>query len=163
MSGKRAADAAGANGEGSSSKKRKVAAGSSASAGSGSDLSYLSGFGNGHASEALPNALPRGQNNPQRCPYKLYAEQLSGSAFTKPRAENVRSWLYRIRPSVQHAAYEPYEHKGLVSDFSHKGAPEKPVTYDPSECSIEALCFCDGWQTRAWLSTFSASVAHPYN
>ena len=137
MSGKRTADAV-ANGEvpssgGSSTKKRRVET-ACASGSQADSLSYLSGFGNCHASEALPNALPKGQNNPQRCPYKLYAEQLSGSAFTKPRAENVRSWLYRIRPSVQHAAYEPYEHDGLVSDFSHKGAPGKPVKYDPSKC-----------------------------
>jgi homogentisate 1,2-dioxygenase len=65
-------------------------------------LSYMSGFGNEFASEALPGALPIGQNSPQRCSYKLYAEQLSGSAFTAPRGANARSWLYRIRPSVRH-------------------------------------------------------------
>lgn len=65
-------------------------------------LSYLSGFGNEFASEALPGALPQGRNSPQRCPYGLYAEQLSGSPFTAPRAQNQRSWLYRIRPSVKH-------------------------------------------------------------
>ena len=65
-------------------------------------LSYLSGFGNEFTSEALPGALPEGQNSPQRCPYGLYAEQLSGTPFTAPRAENKRSWLYRIRPSVKH-------------------------------------------------------------
>lgn len=63
---------------------------------------YLSGFGNAFASEALPGALPEGQNSPQRCPYGLYAEQISGTPFTAPRAENRRSWLYRIRPSVAH-------------------------------------------------------------
>jgi len=65
-------------------------------------LEYLSGFGNEFASEALPGALPEGQNSPQRCPYGLYAEQLSGTPFTAPRAQNRRSWLYRIRPSVKH-------------------------------------------------------------
>lgn len=65
-------------------------------------LDYLSGFGNEFASEALPGALPQGQNSPQRCPYGLYAEQLSGTPFTAPRAQNRRSWLYRIRPSVKH-------------------------------------------------------------
>jgi len=65
-------------------------------------LSYLSGFGNEFASEALPGALPEGQNSPQRCPYGLYAEQLSGSPFTAPRGQNQRAWLYRIRPSVKH-------------------------------------------------------------
>eukprot|EP00667_Euglena_gracilis_P031763 EG_transcript_46763 len=67
---------------------------------------YLSGFGNEHASEALPGALPRGQNTPQKCPYGLYAEQLSGSSFTTPRAKNQRTWLYRIRPSCQHGKFE---------------------------------------------------------
>ena len=142
----------------------------------GGDLRYLSGFGarasedsprarvpacltavcplpcgtaagNEFSSEALPGALPEGQNNPrvraaggggaapggkgpvpaqlhtqatcarpsarhqtarcplQTCPYGLYAEQLSGTAFTAPRAQNKRSWLYRIRPSVTH---EPF-------------------------------------------------------
>ena len=64
---------------------------------------YQSGFGNSNETEALPGALPRGQNSPQRCPYGLYAEQLSGTAFTAPRDQNLRSWLYRIRPSVKHS------------------------------------------------------------
>ncbi len=63
---------------------------------------YMPGFGNDFETEALPGALPIGQNSPQRCPYGLYAEQLSGSAFTAPRGANERSWLYRIRPSVRH-------------------------------------------------------------
>jgi homogentisate 1,2-dioxygenase len=63
---------------------------------------YMPGFGNDFESEALPGALPVGQNSPQRCAYELYAEQLSGSPFTAPRGINERSWLYRIRPSVRH-------------------------------------------------------------
>jgi len=63
---------------------------------------YLSGFGNGFETEALPGALPIGRNSPQKCPYGLYAEQLSGSPFTAPRTTNERSWLYRIRPTVNH-------------------------------------------------------------
>ncbi|HEX4894677.1 MAG TPA: homogentisate 1,2-dioxygenase, partial [Hyphomicrobiaceae bacterium] len=63
---------------------------------------YLSGFGNTFETEALPGALPIGRNSPQRCRYGLYAEQISGSPFTAPRATNERSWLYRIRPSVRH-------------------------------------------------------------
>ena len=61
---------------------------------------YMSGFGNGFETEALPGALPIGRNSPQKCPYGLYAEQLSGSPFTAPRTTNERSWLYRIRPTV---------------------------------------------------------------
>ncbi len=61
-------------------------------------LTHLTGFGNEHSSEAVPGALPEGRNAPQRAPLGLYAEQLSGTAFTEPRAHNRRSWLYRIRP-----------------------------------------------------------------
>lgn len=68
-------------------------------------LAYLSGFGNEHSSEAVPGALPHGRNSPQRAPLGLYAEQLSGAAFTEPRAHNRRSWLYRIRPSAAHPAF----------------------------------------------------------
>ena len=66
-------------------------------------LLYMAGFGNEFETEALPGALPKGQNAPQRCAYGLYAEQISGTAFTAPHGVNRRSWLYRIRPSVLHA------------------------------------------------------------
>lgn len=69
---------------------------------------YLSGFGNHHQSEAVPGALPERQNSPQQCNLGLYAEQLSGSAFTRLRHNNLHSWLYRILPSVIHQDYEPY-------------------------------------------------------
>jgi homogentisate 1,2-dioxygenase len=65
---------------------------------------YMPGFGNDFETEALPGALPRGQNSPQKCNYGLYAEQLSGTAFTAPRGKNERTWCYRIRPSVKHVA-----------------------------------------------------------
>src|ERR1700680_3415549 len=65
---------------------------------------YMSGFGNSFETEALPGALPIGRNSPQKASYGLYAEQLSGSAFTAPRSNNQRSWLYRIRPSVKHTS-----------------------------------------------------------
>ena len=62
----------------------------------------MPGFGNHHATEAVPNALPAGQNSPQKMPYGLYTEQLSGTAFTTSRSENRRSWLYRLRPTANH-------------------------------------------------------------
>ncbi|TGG78870.1 homogentisate 1,2-dioxygenase [Streptomyces albus] len=65
----------------------------------------MTGFGNEHSSEAEPGALPLGRNSPQRAPLGLYAEQLSGTAFTEPRAHNRRSWLYRIRPSAAHPRF----------------------------------------------------------
>jgi homogentisate 1,2-dioxygenase len=67
----------------------------------------LTGFGNHFASEAVAGALPVGRNSPQHVPFGLYAEQLSGTAFTSPRADNRRSWLYRLRPTAQHAAFVP--------------------------------------------------------
>src|SRR6516165_12282940 len=66
-------------------------------------LAYQSGFGNQFSTEAMAGALPVGRNSPQRAPYGLYAEQISGTAFTAPRASNRRTWFYRIRPSVLHA------------------------------------------------------------
>lgn len=68
----------------------------------GTHEGYMPGFGNDFETEALPGALPQGQNSPQKCNYGLYAEQLSGTAFTAPRGQNERTWCYRIRPSVQH-------------------------------------------------------------
>ncbi len=66
---------------------------------------YQSGFGNEHATEALPGALPVGQNTPQRHPLGLYAEQISGTPFTVPRRDARRVWMYRIRPSAEHPPY----------------------------------------------------------
>src|SRR5436190_13964157 len=80
-------------------------------------LRYQSGFGNEFATEALPGALPAGRNSPQRAPYGLYAEQLSGTAFTAPRHSNRRSWLYRIRPAAVHAPFEEMDSGRLVSRF----------------------------------------------
>ena len=72
-------------------------------------LAYQSGFGNEFATEAIAGALPIGQNSPQRAPFGLYAEQISGSAFTAPRGANRRTWTYRIRPAVMH---EPFRMTG---------------------------------------------------
>ncbi|MFC9240387.1 homogentisate 1,2-dioxygenase [Streptomyces decoyicus] len=78
-------------------------------------LAYATGFGNEHSSEAVPGALPAGRNSPQRAPLGLYAEQLSGSAFTEPRDHNHRSWLYRIRPSAAHPPFVRAEHRAVRS------------------------------------------------
>jgi homogentisate 1,2-dioxygenase len=70
---------------------------------------YTPGFGNHVSTEAVPGALPIGRNSPQKPAYGLYAEQLSGTAFTAPRHENRRSWLYRLRPSAEHPPFTRYE------------------------------------------------------
>jgi homogentisate 1,2-dioxygenase len=105
---------------------------------------YQSGFGNEFASEALPGALPRGQNSPQQCPYALYAEQLSGTAFTAPRYANRRTWLYRIRPSVTHAAFQPLE-RDVFADHAHH-APLAPnqLRWDPLPLPTTPTDFVDG-------------------
>ena len=71
-------------------------------------LQYLSGFGAHFETEAVPGSLPKGRNSPQRPAFGLYAEQLSGTAFTASRHENRRSWLYRMRPTADHRPYKPY-------------------------------------------------------
>ena len=95
------------------------------------ELQYQSGFGNEFATEALPGALPVGRNSPQRCPYGLYAEQLSGTAFTAPRADNRRSWLYRIRPSAMHRPFEPLDAEAIVSRFDEVPASPNQMRWNP--------------------------------
>jgi len=114
-----------------------------------SEGSYQSGFGNELATEALPGALPRGQNSPQRAPYGLYAEQLSGTAFTAPRGANRRSWLYRLRPAVLH---DPFELAGgglLAGSFDEVPAPPDPLRWDPLPIPEQPTDFVDGLATIA--------------
>ena len=93
----------------------------------------LTGFGNHFASEAVPGALPVGRNSPQRVPFGLYAEQLSGTAFTAPRADNRRSWLYRLRPTAQHAAFVPSAAAPGWASAPFAGAPSpNRLRWDPS-------------------------------
>lgn len=92
-------------------------------------LKYLSGFGNYHQSEAIPFALPEKQNSPQQCKFGLYAEQLSGTAFTRCRHQNLHSWLYRILPSVAHADYQLFE-KQIIAPFASL-QPPNPMRWLP--------------------------------
>jgi homogentisate 1,2-dioxygenase len=87
--------------------------------------SYMTGFANSFATEAVPGALPEGRNSPQRPPLGLYAEQLSGTAFTAPRPENRRAWLYRIRPTASHPAYRPHP-QGLLRSGPFDEVPPTP-------------------------------------
>ena len=112
-------------------------------------LSYLSGFGNEFATEALPGALPAGQNSPQRCPYGLYAEQLSGTAFTAPRAQNRRSWLYRIRPAVTHEPFARIDNGRILSDFNEIEVPPNQLRWDPLDLPSEPVDFIEGLVTMA--------------
>jgi homogentisate 1,2-dioxygenase len=95
------------------------------------NLEYNVGFGNSFASEAEKDALPKNQNTPKICPYNLYAEQLSGTAFTLPRYKNKRSWLYRIQPSVTQGVFKPCsdEFNHVLTDLNK----EKNVVITPSQ------------------------------
>ena len=92
---------------------------------------YMSGFGNEFATEALPGALPRGRNSPQHCPYGLYAEQFSGTAFTAPRVVNRRSWLYRMRPAVTHHAFVRFKHPLLDEGIHDEPFAPNQLRWDP--------------------------------
>lgn len=109
---------------------------------------YLTGFGNHFATEAAPGALPQGQNSPQKTPMGLYAEQLSGTAFTAPRAENRRSWLYRLRPSAQHGPYVAFD-QGRVRSGPFDETPPNPnrMRWDPLPIPETATDWVEGLVT----------------
>jgi len=109
---------------------------------------YLSGFGNEFATEALPGALPQHRNSPQQVAYGLYAEQISGTAFTAPRSHNRRSWLYRIRPAAVHGSFVPLDAPRLVSRFDN-AAPPNQLRWSPLPMPTTPTDFVDGWDTMA--------------
>jgi homogentisate 1,2-dioxygenase len=95
-------------------------------------LIYQHGFGNYFQSEARKDTLITGRNSPQKVPHGLYAEQLSGSAFTAPRHTNLHSWLYRIRPSVVHGDFSSIPHSHLVAASSnHALTPPTQMRWNP--------------------------------
>ncbi|AOJ09028.1 homogentisate 1,2-dioxygenase [Burkholderia mayonis] len=118
------------------------------------EAGYQSGFANEFATEALPGALPHARNSPQRAPYGLYAEQLSGTAFTAPRGHNRRSWLYRIRPAAVHRPFELVSgERRIVADFGDSDdvppTPPNQLRWDPLPMPAQPTDFVDGWVTMA--------------
>ncbi|MBF8779380.1 homogentisate 1,2-dioxygenase [Pseudomonas fulva] len=108
---------------------------------------YQSGFGNEFASEALPGALPVGRNSPQKAPYGLYAEQLSGTAFTVPRSELRRTWLYRIRPSALHPRFERLEQQPMAGPLG--AISPNRLRWDPQPIPEVPTDFIEGWLPMA--------------
>lgn len=104
---------------------------------------YLQGFGNHHQTEAVKGALPLNQNSPQHCNLGLYAEQISGSAFTRARHNNLHSWLYRTLPSVAQGRYYPYE-RSIHQPFAEDQSPN-PLRWLPLYLDSQLGCdFIDG-------------------
>eukprot|EP01080_Neovahlkampfia_damariscottae_P011109 gene11109-3816_t len=109
-------------------------------------LKYLKGFGNHFVSEVLEGAVPESQNNPLKCPYGLIAEQLSGTAFTKPRSTNLRSWLYRINPTAKHGKFKDYKKNGWIGTFQtdEYTTPDQLRWFEGDIPTKEKVDFIDG-------------------
>jgi len=126
---------------------------------------YQSGFANHFASEAEEGALPIGQNSPQKPPYGLYAEQISGTSFMATRCENQRTWFYRIRPSVMHGEFKPYPQSLICSRPFRACPPPDQMRWHPLDIPTEPCDFIDGLTTMAGngdVSSVRGCAAHIY-
>lgn len=114
-------------------------------------LKYQPGLGNHGCTEALPGALPVGQNSPQVCPYGLYPEQINGTAFTAPRAKNLRTWFYRIRPSVLHERLIAAASQPLLGDFDNLQIDPNQFRWSPKPLpdASKKVTFAEGLQLYA--------------
>ena len=111
-------------------------------------LQYQTGFGGHFETEAVPGALPKGRNSPQKPAFGLYAEQLSGSAFTAPRHDNRRSWLYRMRPTADHRPFQRYAGNPLFGLGTTLGSvPPNRLRWDPPADLPADADFVDGLVT----------------
>lgn len=112
-------------------------------------LNYLRGLRNYHESEALAGALPLRQNSPQATPYGLYAEQINGTSFTAPRAATLKSWQYKLRPSVLHSGQNI-----LCSTLLQR----KPILTPPTQLRWSPLPYGAGV-----YDLFEGSLQYAYN
>jgi homogentisate 1,2-dioxygenase len=119
---------------------------------------YLSGFGNEFATEAIAGALPQGRNSPQRPAFGLYAEQVSGTAFTAPRDHNLRSWQYRLRPSAEHTPMVRLEHPNVATAPTSDMATPNRLRWNPLRLPSTPTDFLDGLHTLATNGNAAAQV-----
>jgi homogentisate 1,2-dioxygenase len=130
-------------------------------------LDYMSGFQNTFSTEAIKGALPLDQNSPQIVNHGLYAEQFSLSAFTAPRHENLRSWLYRIRPSVLHQQFKPYSgNKFFKTHSANLETTPNQLRWDPTKKPKKNTDFVDGLMTYCEAGapkTQSGSAIHLFH
>jgi len=110
---------------------------------------YQSGFGNEFASEAIAGALPHGRNSPQVVAHGLYAEQISGTAFTAPRHQNRRSWLYRIRPAAMHGEFGLLPQAQFHNDFGTGPVTPDQLRWNPLRIPDTPTDFVEGLLTMA--------------
>ncbi len=119
---------------------------------------YMSGFGNEFATQALPGTLPEGRNSPQRVAHGLYAEQLSGTAFTAPRSENRRSWLYRIRPALMHGSFSEFMQPRFHDVFDDAPVSPDQLRWSPLPIPDTPVDFVDGLYTVAGNGSAAAQA-----
>ncbi len=121
----------------------------------------MTGLGNHFSTEALAGALPIGRNSPQKVPFGLYAELISGTAFTAPRHENRRTWMYRIRPSADHAPYVPMDPLPALCSAPFADAPPSPnrLRWNPFPLPGAGVDFLDGLAT---ICGNEGSATHVY-
>jgi len=123
-----------------------------------SAVRYQSGFGNEFATEAVAGTLQQGRNSPQRVAHGLYAEQLSGTAFTAPRHLNRRSWLYRIRPAAMHQPFAMLQSGKFHNRFDEMPATPNQLRWDPWPLPTAPTDFLEGLVTLA--GNGSAAAQH---
>ncbi|MFZ0124077.1 MAG: homogentisate 1,2-dioxygenase, partial [Xanthobacteraceae bacterium] len=129
-------------------------------------LAYQTGFGNHFATEAKAGALPLGRNSPQKPPLGLYAEQISGTAFTAPRPENRRTWTYRMRPSVVHRPYARIDNGRIHSaPFNEVEATPSQLRWSPLPIPEKPTDFVEGMITLGGAGDVAQQIgtaAHIY-
>nr|WP_245659880.1 homogentisate 1,2-dioxygenase [Nocardia gamkensis] len=82
----------------------------------------------------------------------MYAEQLSATAFTEPRAVNRRSWVYRIRPCAQHGAFT------RIDNRTFRSAPILDGVADPNRLRWDPLP--DTWPRGDFLDSIYTLAAN---
>lgn len=129
-------------------------------------IAYLSGFMNHFETEAEQGTLISSRNSPQKVPHGLYAEQINGSAFTVSRTQNLFSWLYRIRPSVVHGEFTPFQQtEFLPPPQDNACTPPTQMRWDPTPYPAYEADFIDGIQTFAGngsINTLNGAAIHLY-
>ncbi len=88
-----------------------------------------------------------GATIPHRPAYGLYTEQLSGTAFTEPRQNTRRTWLYRIRPSVASPRFQRTDHPTLLTPPITTPVEPNLQYWDPRPAPAAGTDFLSGLWT----------------